>query len=94
MIPKRSIIVALAGVNLLLLLALFFGSYSLPTAYAQRMGASSNFVAVTAKADNNYDVLFLLDLGERRLHCFAPNRNRTGDVSPVGSRDLTHDFNR
>ena len=94
MIPKRSIIVALAGVNILLLLSMIFASYSLPAAHAQRVGASSNFIAVTSQADNDYDVLFLLDLGERRLHCFAPNRDRTGDVSLVGSRDLTHDFNR
>ncbi|MEE9297150.1 MAG: hypothetical protein V3W34_19595 [Phycisphaerae bacterium] len=94
MIPKRSIIVALAGVNLLLLTALVLSSYSLPTAYAQRMGASSNFVAVTSQSDKDYDVLFLLDLAERRLHCFTPNRDRSGHVSYAGSRDLQRDFTR
>lgn len=94
MIPKRALIVALAGLNLLLLAALVFSTYSPPAAYAQRMGASSNFVAVTAEADTDYDVLYLIDLGERKLHCFAPTRDRTGDVQYKGSRDLHRDFGR
>ncbi len=94
MIPKRSIIVALVGLNLFLLAAIILGSYSPPAAYAQRAGASSNFIAITSQADTDYDALYVLDLGERKLHCFLPARNRSGDVAYKGFRDLTRDFSR
>jgi len=94
MFTKRSAIAALAGLNLILLACLLFHSYSLPTAYAQRAGASSGMVAVTAQADANYDVLYLLDLGQRKLHCFVPNRDRSGQFAYGGSRDLAADFQR
>ena len=94
MVSKRSIVVALAGVNLFLLVALIFGSYSLPKALAQRTGSSGNFLAITAKADTDLDALFLIDLGDRRLHCFLPTRDRSGNIEPKGSRDLEQDFGR
>ncbi len=94
MISKRSIVVALAGINLFLLIALVLGSYSLPKALAQRAGAASNFVAVTAKADADLDALFLIDLGNRTMHCFLPSRDRSGNVEPKGSRNLEQDFGR
>ena len=40
MLAKRSVLVALVGLNLFLLASLLFNSYSLPTAYAQRAGAA------------------------------------------------------
>ncbi len=94
MMSKRSVISALIGVNLFLLSALLMSSFSPPAAMAQRVGASSNFVAVTSQSDTDYDVLFLLDLGERRLHLFKPNRDRSGDIGYVGARDLAQDFGR
>ena len=45
-------------------------------------------VAVTTRADPNYDIVFLLDLDQRRLHCFVPNRDRSGSFTYGGSRDL------
>ena len=94
MFTKRSAIAALAGLNLFLLACLLFHSYSLPAAYAQRAGAASGMVAVTARADTDYDVMYLLDLGQRRLHCFVPNRDRSGAFAYGGSRDLAVDFQR
>lgn len=94
MIPKRSIVAGLVGLNVLLLAGIVLSGYSLPAAFAQRSGASSNFVAVTARVDANYDALFLVDLGNRKLHCFTPNRDRTGDVQYAGQRNLERDFGR
>lgn len=94
MITKRSIIAALAGLNLLLLASLIFSSYSLPAAYAQRRGASSDFVAITCRADEDYDALYIIDLGERALHCFVPNRDRSGRITYAGGRNLVDDFSR
>ena len=94
MLTKRSAVAALVGLNLLLLACLLFNSYSLPTVYAQRAGAASGMVAITARADPNYDVVYLLDLGKRTLHCFIPNRDRSGAFAYGGSRDLGSDFKR
>ena len=64
---RRSLIVALVGLNLFLLAALILSSYSPPAAYAQRAPGSWNFIAVTCEVDQAYDAFYLIDLGERRL---------------------------
>lgn len=94
MITKRSVLGALVGLNLFLLACLLFSSYSLPTAYAQRAGAAGGMAAVTARSDAHYDILYLLDLNQRKLHCFVPNRDRSGAFAYGGSRDLAADFQR
>jgi len=94
MISKRSIIVALVGLNLFLLIAVVSGSYSLPSALAQRRGSSGDYVAVTCRVDNDYDAIYIIDLAERALHCFIPNRDRSGRVVYAGVRNLVADFER
>ena len=95
MVTKRSVIVALVGLNLFLLTALIFSTYSPPVAYAQRMGAAANYVAVTCRVDNEFDVLYLLDLPTRKLHCFVPDRDiARGGMQYAGSRDVAQDFSR
>ncbi len=91
---KRSIIAGLVGLNVFLLVAMVLSTYSLPEAFAQRAGASSNFISVTCRADNEFDVLYILDLGQRRLMCFVPDRNLKGQMKFGGDRDLGQDFNR
>ena len=94
MFSKRSVIAALVGLNLVLLATLVLRVYAPPTAFAQRRGAAYNFVAVTCRADKNYDALYMVDLAQRRLHCFVPNRDQTGRVVYAGVRDLGADFER
>ena len=89
---KRSIIVALVGLNLFLLAAMVLSTYSLPAAYAQRMGAGINYISVTCEADLDSDVFYLVDLASRRLHAFIPARTLDGKLQYVGSRDLARDF--
>ena len=91
---KRSIVVALVGMNLFLLGALILSSYSLPAAYAQRAGYAANYVTVTCEVDESYDVLYLVDLPTRRLHAFLPSREAEGRLEYVDSRDLQQDFSR
>lgn len=91
---KRSIVVALVGINLFLLAALILSSYSLPAAYAQRAGYAANYVTVTCEVDESYDVFYLVDLPTRRLHAFAPSREAQGRLEYMGSRDLHSDFSR
>ena len=94
MVTKRSIITALVGLNLLLLAALVFSTYSPPAAFAQRRGAAADYVAVTCRADKDYDALYIIDLTERNLHCFVPNRDRSGRTLYAGRRNLVADFQR
>jgi hypothetical protein len=98
MVSKRSIIVLLAGANLLLLFGLLFATQSGPAAFAQvGAGRAGDFVAVTAKvASQTYEVLYLLDVPSRKLHAFYPQtsgamRNQRVAAPP---RDLLKDFER
>ena len=88
---KRSIIVALVGINLFLLAALILSSYSPPAAYAQRVGGAWNYIAVSCEVDESYDALYLVD---RRLHAFVPSQTQDGSIEYVGSRSLKGDFER
>jgi len=91
---KRSCIVALVGVNLFLLALLIVGTYSLPKAFAQRGGRGGGFACVTVKgAGQNYDIVYILDQGDRKLHAFRPKRTGpTVKYAPVDVRDLKSDF--
>ena len=94
MLTKRSIITALVGLNVFLMASLVLGVFSPPQAFAQRRGAASDYVAVTCRADRDYDALYIIDLPERALHCFVPNRDRSGRVVYGGARNLATDFER
>jgi hypothetical protein len=94
MFSKRSIIAALVGLNLVLLATLVLKTTSPQAAFAQRRGGSQNFVAVTCRADKDFDALYMIDLSQRKLHCFVPNRDRSGSVVYAGVRDLKTDFER
>jgi hypothetical protein len=92
MLTKRGVIVALAGLNLVLLAAIILSVWSPPAAYAQRIGGSANFIAVTCEADESYDVFYLVDLPNRALHAYVPSRKQDGTIEYVGSRNLERDF--
>jgi hypothetical protein len=93
MFRKRSIIVILAGLNLLLLGLLVAGTYSLPAAMAQSGGRSGDFVNVTAKAKGqNYDVVYLLDVPAQKLHAFYPANLQQRQYGYGQSVDLAAEF--
>ena len=91
---KRSLIVALVGVNLFLLAALLLSSYAPPAAHAQRVGGAWNYIAVSCEVDESYDAFYLVDLSQRRLHAFVPSQQQDGSIEYVGSRSLEADFRR
>ncbi|MCH8251892.1 MAG: hypothetical protein IID36_05505 [Planctomycetes bacterium] len=94
MLTKRSVIVGLVGLNLLLLAGLVLGSYSLPAAYAQAAGRAGEFLCVTCGVTGqDYDVLYVLDLPERKLHAFIPTIP-SGKLEYATQRDLKKDFQR
>lgn len=92
---KRSVIAWLLCANGLLLGAVLIFASALPTANAQRGGMAGDYVCVTAKAaGQSYDVLFLLDVRNRKLNALyptAPNRKTLASAKP---RDLITDFKR
>ena len=95
MLTKHALIVLLVGLNLFLLGVLLIGSYSLPGAYAQPQARAGDFVCVTAKVrGQSYDVYYVLDLPQRRLHAFYPASQQTREHTHAGSRDLAADFGR
>jgi len=94
MFGKRSLLVLLAGVNVALAVTLILSVYQPKQALAQRRGAAGDYVAVTSQADPNYDVIYILDLPDRMLHAFLPNRDRSGRIGYAGARNLAVDFER
>lgn len=92
---KQSLIVFLVGVNLLLACALVLGGYTPPAAQAQTGGSVGNYVAATAAADGQqFEVLYVVDLGARKLHAFVPDNIMTKRLQHVDVRDLQADFRR
>lgn len=93
MFGKRSLVVLLVGLNLMLLAALLISSYSLPAAYAQGRGRSGDFVAVTAQAlGQSYDVLYVLDVPERQLYAFYPQNTTTKQLRWTPPVDMKKAF--
>ena len=95
MLKKRSLIVLLVGLNLLLLGLVLVATYSPPSAFAQTGGRAGDFLCVTAKAaGQSYDVVYVLDRPARKLHAFYPKSIRTKDYAYGKYRDLAADFGR
>ena len=82
MLKKRSAIVLLVGLNLLLLALLLIGSYSPAVAYA------------AGGAGQSYDVLYVLDRPERKLHAFYPQSVQSRKYVHGAVRDLAADFGK
>ncbi len=88
---KRSLIVALVGLNLVLLAAVILSSYELPPAHAQGVGAGGNYITLTCEADQSYDVLYVIDLPNRTMHAYLPGRQLDGKLTYMGYRNLEQD---
>jgi len=90
---KRALIVLLAGVNLLLLTVLILAGYGVPAAYAQPAPLGQNYVMVAGEINDGVDALYVLDLTQRRMFVFVPNRDQNNRrVVLTAFRDLQRDF--
>lgn len=95
---KRSVILLLIGVNVMLLAAIGFTVYTPPSAYAQAAGARrGEYLLLGARAEVLNDAVYMLDAGNRKLHVFRlafPRNAITGatSVGLAGTRDLSRDF--
>ncbi len=100
MLSKQSIIVALVGLNLLLLTAVLMVGYTPPAALAQEAtpSAGSDIIVMAAQVEIGNDVTYVLDTRNQLLHAFrTPFPHMDNDpvfVTYVGSRDLSRDFKK
>ncbi|MBN1512716.1 MAG: hypothetical protein JXB13_11940 [Phycisphaerae bacterium] len=93
MYSKRSLIVLLAGVNIVLLAALVFSVASPPAAIAQvAPGRPGDFMMATGSVTNQLDAVFIIDSPGRLLHCFLPAQNKSGQLMHAQTRSLANDF--
>lgn len=93
MFSKRSVIVLLVGLNLLLVAGLIFSVSSLPPAFAQSAARGGGFVSVTAKAASRlYDVLYVVDTKDHKLYAFYPSGGVGSNLAWSEPRDLRQDF--
>ena len=93
---RRALLVALIGVNLALIACLILSSYTPPKAYAQPVSLRGEFILVSAEAETDNDVIYLLDLARRQLHAFRAQMpvaaGQTIMVRWFYTRDLIRDF--
>jgi hypothetical protein len=89
---RRAIILLLVGINLLLLSTLVLLNTATP-AHAQVAPLGQNFAMVAGQIRRGVDGLYVLDLAQRRLHLFIPNRDQINRRAIyIGYRDLQKDF--
>ncbi len=95
MLKKQGIIVLLVGANLLLLATLIIVAAPMPAAHAQQAagGRAGDFLTVSAKPlGQSYDVIYILDVPQRKLHTFFPENTQTKFLRPAPPVDLAEYF--
>ena len=92
---RRTILALLIGLNAVLGASLLLEMTSVPTARAQAGSPRGDFACVTAKPlGQSYDVFYLLDVRERKLHALYPSRGRQLNYVQAPPRDVAKDFGR
>lgn len=94
MLTKRTLIVALVGLNLALLAALILSLNILPVARANSAGRPGDFAACTVKIHEDYDGLYIVDQSQKKLHLLVPSTKNDGTLTILQTRDLEADFRR
>jgi len=92
---KRTLIVGLCGLNLLLLAGLILSSYELPAAQAQGRGRPGDYIMATCQIHDNYEALVVINNQISGLFVWVPRQSgKVIKVIPTGSRNLQMDFRR
>ena len=92
---KRSLIVALFGLNLLLLAGLVLSSYELPAAHAQGRGRPGDYLMATCQVHEDYEALAIVNIQQGGMFIWIPREsNKVMKLVPTGARNLSMDFRR
>jgi len=87
---KKAIILTLVGVNLALLVSLALVSEP-PKAYGQSIKGGTDYLMITGRLRQNYDIIYLVDTGKRRMAALIVDQT-SKRITPHGARRLTVDF--
>ncbi len=79
-------------VNVALLAGLFW-EVATPSAKAQTIGGGSDYIMITGKTGSNWDAVYVIDLGTRRMAAWRFEKGRRRMIQFRG-RELTTDFGR
>ena len=92
---KRSTLVALIGLNLLLFAGLLITSFELPQAHAQGRGRPGDYLIATCRTREELDALVVINGQRGGLFVWVP-KETGGAVKliPTGARNLYYDFGR
>lgn len=88
---KRSLIVLLIGLNMVLATTLVLLCGRLPAAHAQAAPLAANYLMVSGVIQQSHDALYVIDLANRDLHAFEVDRT-TRRLFHRDVRDLLQDF--
>jgi hypothetical protein len=89
---RKYLIAGLIVANVALAVALTASIVHIPQAQAQPMGLSGNFLMVSGSIlGSKSDIVYMIDLENRQLISMYYDRSQ-GQVSWVGTRDLTRDL--
>jgi hypothetical protein len=92
---KRTLIVALTGLNLLLLAGLVLTAYEPPAAQAQPRGRAGDYVMATVQIHNDYEALVVVNIQQSALFVWVPRQSgKAIRLVPTGQRNLDLDFRR
>ncbi len=93
---KQAVIALLAALNVGLLAILLSLASPMPAAWAQPgRGGGGGFVCATAKpSGRTYEVLFMIDPAERKLHAFYPGSPQSRQLAHAEPRELDKDFGK
>jgi hypothetical protein len=87
---KRAIIVGLVALNLVLLAALATSGDG-SKAYGQAVRGATDYLVTTGRYQKDYDALYVIDLGKRRM-CFFLLDRTSKKMTPYGARKFKFDF--
>ena len=88
---KKAVIVALVCIDVVLLAALV--GLNVDRAEAQAFRGANDYLMVTGKIDQDFDAVYLLDMGTRKLGAWKFDK-QAKQLRPLKNRALTTDFGK
>ena len=89
---KKTLIVTLVCVNVVLLLALVLGTAA-PKAHGQVFRGGADYLMITGHIGSNWDAVYIVDLAKRRMLSWRFDKT-SKRLLPFRGRQLRSDFRR